>query len=98
MRTTSPTINNYDINILLVNNTLSRHAQHFQISEQIFIYYVAASMAKNKTDALANEEILYALSKRGPDALDVLVEALEVEEDVYKRVIEKIRKGSNIEV
>lgn len=50
-------------------------------------------MAKNKTDASANEEILSALSKRGPDALDVLIEALEIEEDVHKAVIEKIRKG-----
>lgn len=52
-----------------------------------------ASTAKNKTAADANEEILSALAKRGPEALDVLVEALEVEEDVHKDLIEKIRKG-----
>ena len=52
-----------------------------------------ASTAKNKTDADANEDILSALSKRGPEALDVLVEALEAEEDVHKRLIERIRKG-----
>ncbi len=52
-----------------------------------------ASTAKNRTDALANEEILSALSKRGPEALDVLVEALEPEEDVHKQLIERIRKG-----
>ena len=50
-------------------------------------------MAKNKAGADANEEILSSLSKRGPDALDVLIEALEVEEDVHKTIIEKIRKG-----
>ena len=52
-----------------------------------------ASVAKTKADGSANEEILSALSKRGPEGLDVLIEALEVEEDVYKRVIERIRKG-----
>ena len=50
-------------------------------------------MAKTKADGSANEEILSALSKRGPEGLDVLIEALEVEEDVHKRVIERIRKG-----
>ena len=52
-----------------------------------------ASVAKNKADPEANESILSALSKRGPDGLDVLIEALEVEEDVHKRLIERIRKG-----
>lgn len=50
-------------------------------------------MSKNKTAGDANEEILSSLSRRGPDALDVLVEALEGEGDVHKGVIEKIRKG-----
>lgn len=52
-----------------------------------------ASVSKNKTAGDANEEILSSLSRRGPDALDVLVEALEGEGDVHKGVIEKIRKG-----
>lgn len=51
-------------------------------------------MSKTKSDASANEEILSALSKRGPEALDVLIESLEVEDDVHKRVIERIRKGN----
>ena len=55
-----------------------------------------ASLAKNKTDALASEEILSALSKRGPEALDVLIEALEVEEDVHRRLIERIRRGTYV--
>lgn len=58
----------------------------------VFSYFVA-STAKNKADAAAVEEILASLSKRGPDALDILIEALEAEEDVHKWVIEKIRKG-----
>ncbi len=61
--------------------------------DYVFCYYYVASSAKNKTDAEANEEILSALSKRGPEALDVLVEALETEEEVHKRLIERIRKG-----
>ena len=58
-----------------------------------FVCYYVASSAKNKTDADANEEILTALSKRGPEALDVLVESLEAEEEVHKKLIERIRKG-----
>ena len=58
------------------------------------MFISAASIAKTKTDGDANEEILKYLSKRGPDGLHVLVEALEVEEDVHKRVIDRIRKGN----
>lgn len=61
-------------------------------SDRYFFIHIA-SVVKNKSDATANEEILIALSKRGPDALDVLIESLEVEEDVHKRIIERIRKG-----
>lgn len=59
----------------------------------MLLHFVIASVAKRSADANANEEILSALFKRGPDALDVLIEALEAEEDVHKRVIERIRKG-----
>lgn len=60
------------------------------------MFAAAASIAKTKADGDANEEILKYLSKRGPDALHVLVEALEAEEDVHKMVIERIRKGNTI--
>ncbi len=53
-----------------------------------------ANTAKKQSNSDANEDILSALSKRGPDALDVLVEALESEKDVYKMIIERIRTGS----
>ena len=41
----------------------------------------------------ANEEILSALGRRGPNALNVLLESLEAEDDVHKHIIEKIRAG-----
>lgn len=40
-----------------------------------------------------NEQILSALERRGPEALDVLIDSLEAEEDVNKHIIEKIRHG-----
>jgi hypothetical protein len=57
------------------------------------LLYFAASVAKTKSDANANEDILSALGKRGPDALEVLIESLEGEEDVHRNVIDRIRKG-----
>ena len=53
----------------------------------------SATKAERDSTHSANEAILSALERRGPDALDVLIESLEAEEDVNQHVIEKIRKG-----
>lgn len=57
---------------------------------------LVATKAQVKSKHDANEEILSALGRRGPDALDVLLESLEAEEDVHKHVIERIRDGEGI--
>lgn len=50
------------------------------------------TFAREKGESKGVEEVLKALGKRGPDALDVLVESLETEAEVHKLLILKIRK------
>ena len=46
------------------------------------------------TKLKANEELLTALRRRGPNVLDVLIECLKEEEEANKDLIEAIRKGT----
>ena len=46
-----------------------------------------------QTRQRANEQLLIALERRGPNVLDVLVECLMEEKEANKDLIEAIRKG-----
>ena len=54
---------------------------------------VLSTVEVAQTKQKANEELLTALRRRGPNVLDVLVECLMEEKEANKDLIEAIRKG-----
>jgi len=56
---------------------------------------ISAAKTEKESPHKANEAIVASLEKRGPNALDVLIESLEAEEDVNKHIILKIREGNH---
>jgi len=80
-------LGHYDsiLNYVLLNNKLTLY----------FEYIISAAKAEKQSSHKANEAIVAALERRGPDALDVLIESLEAEEDVNKHIIVKIRDGNH---